>query len=79
MRFVWGMVWVVIGFLLIRYNYLLVGFFGHVPWAEQHIGGGGTYTLYKIVGVIVIILGMLYAFNAVGFLTGPAGTLFPSQ
>lgn len=76
MRFIWGIVWIVIGLVLIKYAYTLVGFFGHIPWAEQHIGGGGTYTLYKIVGVVVIVLAMLYMFNAIGFIFSPFGSVF---
>lgn len=69
MRFFWGLVGIGIGFLLIRYSFPMVNLFGHIPWAERHLGGGGTYTLYKIVGVIVIILSMLFLFNLLGFIT----------
>lgn len=76
MRFIWGIVWIAIGFGLIKYSYQLVSFFGHVPWAEQRLGGGGTYTLYKIAGVAVIIFAMLYMFNAMDFLLSPLGGVF---
>jgi hypothetical protein len=76
MRFIWGIVGAVIGFGLIKYSFQIKNFFGDVSWAEQHLGGGGTYTLYKIVGVAVIILSLLYMFGNVGFITGRLGPLF---
>lgn len=76
MRFIWGVVWIAVGFVLIKYCYPLVSFFGHIDWAEHHLGGGGTYTLYKIAGVVVIIIALLYMFNAVGFILSPLSGVF---
>jgi hypothetical protein len=60
MKFIWTIVWVIIGFGLIKYSFQITNFFGHIGWAEQHLGGGGTYSLYKIVGVIVVILSLYF-------------------
>jgi len=76
MRFIWGVIWIAVGFMLIRYSFQIKNFFGSIDWAEQHIGSGGTYTLYKIVGVLVIVLSLLYMFGNVGFITGPLAPLF---
>ena len=76
MRFLWGTVGVIVGFLIIKYTFQIVQTFGHVGWAEQHLPGGGTYTLYKLAGLIIIILSLLYAFNAIGFLINPLTPLF---
>jgi hypothetical protein len=77
MKIFWGIIGIGIGFVVIKYSFQLVQFFGHIPWAERHMGGGGTYMLYKITGLIVIALSMLYMFNGLGFLTGPTSTIFP--
>ena len=76
MRIVWGIIGIIIGFLIIKYTFPLVGIFGKIAWAEQHLGGAGTYTLYKIIGIVVIVLSMLYMFNAIGFLISPLAPLF---
>lgn len=78
MRFVWGIVWVVIGILLIRYTFQITNLFGKIDWAEQHLRGGfgGTYTLYKLVGLFIVILAMLYMFGGIGLIVKPFAVLF---
>lgn len=39
----------------------LVDFTGRIGWAEQHLGATGTYTLYKLIGLGLIIIGTMYA------------------
>lgn len=76
----------VIGFLLLElfgFLFLLrtddvVGFTGRVSWAERNLGGAGTHTLYKLIGVGLIILGLLWVtglFERIfsGFLVGLFG------
>ncbi|HYE22791.1 MAG TPA: hypothetical protein VD998_04355 [Verrucomicrobiae bacterium] len=78
MRFIWGLVTIGVGFILIKYTFGLVQTFGKITWAEIHLSGGmgGTYTLYKIVGVVVIFLGFMYMFGGVDFLVKPLTPLF---
>lgn len=78
MHFIWGITGVVIGVLVIKYTFQLVSIFGRIGWAEIHLHGGmgGTFTLYKIAGVVVIIVSMLYMFGGVGFLVSPLAPLF---
>jgi hypothetical protein len=78
MRFIWGPLVVIIGFLIIKYTYQIVQTFGTINWAEAHLGGGlgGTYTMWKLVGIFVIILGFLYTFGNFGILVNPLAPLF---
>jgi hypothetical protein len=79
MRFIWGIIWVAVGIAVMRYNFTIVQLFGRVEWAERNLGGGfgGTYVLWKLVGLLIVILAMLYMFNAVGFIVGPLSPVFP--
>ena len=74
MKFIWGLVGVAVGFLVVKYSFQITNMFGRIDWAEQHLSG--TYTFYKIVGVIFIILSMLYMFGGINFLVGPLAPLF---
>ena len=78
MHILGGLIGAVIGFLLIKYSVPLTDTFGRIQWAEDHMRGGlaGTYSLYKIVGVIFIVLSFMYMFNLMGFLLGPLAPLF---
>jgi hypothetical protein len=78
MHFFGGLIGIIVGFLLIRYSFALNNMFGSVEWAERNLRGGlaGTISLYRIVGVIFIILSMLYMFGAIGFILSPLGSVF---
>ena len=78
MHIFWGIIGIVAGFLLIRYSIKLTDIFGTVAWAEQHLRGGlaGTYSLYRLIGLLFIILSLLYIFGGAGFLLGPLGSVF---
>lgn len=49
-----------IGVFMIVKSKSIKSFFGNVGWAEQHLGPGGTDTLWKLVGVAMIILSFLW-------------------
>jgi small-conductance mechanosensitive channel len=78
MRIFWGMVWILIGFLLIKYSFQIVNFFGKVDWAERHLssGLGGTYFMYKLIGIVVIVFAFLYLFGGFGIITDPITPFF---
>ena len=76
MRIFWGLLVIIISLIVMKYTFKLVQIFGHIPWAEQHLGGGGTYTLYRAVAIVMIILAFLYMANAMGFIIGPLSPLF---
>lgn len=37
----------------------VVGITGRVGWAERNLGGAGTFTLYKLLGLLFLILGFM--------------------
>ena len=78
MRFIQGLIGIGAGFLMIKYSVKLTDWFGKVDWAETYLRGGlgGTYTMYRLVGLIFIVLSLLYMFNIFGFLIGPLAPLF---
>lgn len=55
-------------------------FFGPVPFAEKYLGGGGTNLFYKFLGIVVSLVGFLWATNLWGaFLQATLGSLLPRQ
>lgn len=53
---------------MMRFARWIVDNFGHLSWAEQHLGSGGSYTAWRLLGLAVIIIGFLV-------MTGLSGTL----
>ncbi len=78
MRIIYGIIWIGIGFLLIKYSVALTENLGSMDWAEKYLKSGmaGTYTMYRLIGLIIIILSLLYIFGFMGSIVSPIGSLF---
>ena len=78
MRIISGLIGIGVGVFLIWKTYPLVNLFGKIDWAERHLGGGfgGTYFLYKIIGLVVVILSAMYMFGIINILLGPLASVF---
>lgn len=50
------------GVLMMRYSYQLTQIFGYNSLAERYLGSGGTYTMWKLLGVFAILLAIWYVF-----------------
>ncbi len=46
--------------VILKYTEPLVRMIGKNSWAEQYLGGGGTYTMWKLIAVAVVIVALLY-------------------
>ena len=55
---------VLIGVLILKYSGKIVENVGHSDLADKYLGfgtGGGTYTMWKIIGILIIIAGVVFA------------------
>ena len=65
---------IALGFVLVWKADWIVNNFGRVDWAEIHLGTeGGTRIMWKLIGLAMIFLSMLYMF---GFIEGMIGAIF---
>ncbi|MEK9152002.1 MAG: hypothetical protein AAB692_01415 [Patescibacteria group bacterium] len=73
-----GMAAVAFGILLVMKSEWMLQNFGTISWAEQHLGlNGGSRLFYKLIGIVVIMIGFMLATNLFGgFLQGTLGALF---
>lgn len=54
-----GLIITIISSLIVMKTEWLVQNIGHNTWAETHLGsGGGTRLMYKLIGVLGIIIGL---------------------
>lgn len=61
------MLLVAFGALLTIKNEWMLQNFGSIAWAEQHLGfEGGSRLFYKLLGVILCIVGFVIAFGLLG-------------
>ncbi|HTM69042.1 MAG TPA: hypothetical protein VL426_07155 [Candidatus Binatia bacterium] len=78
LRVLGGMFIVFIGVLLVIKSEWFLQNFGKVQWAEEKLGlDGGTRLFYKLLGVIICLVGIMMATGMLGpALIGSVGKLF---
>lgn len=77
MKYFFGFAAIIVGALFVIKTEWLVENFGHSEWAEQHLGGGGTRLMYKLMGILFIILSLMGMTGLLGeVLIGVFGRLF---
>ena len=63
--FIYGIILSVIGYSVVRYSYQLTNMFSRNNVFERHLGSGSTYTIMKLVGVLVMFSGLLTMFGLI--------------
>lgn len=76
-RILIGIILAAIGFIFVWKTRKFMEFFGSIPWADAKLGGGGTQIVYKTLGILMILIGFLWATNLwEAFLNATLGSLF---
>lgn len=60
MKFFLFVVAVVIALVILKFTEPIARFFGVSGWAEETFGAGGTYTMWKLLAVILVLLALFY-------------------
>lgn len=78
MKFLFSLLAIAVGALLVIKTEWFVQNFGSSAWAEEHMGtSGGTRMLYKLIGLAIIIIAVLGMTGLLGtILIGVFGKLF---
>ena len=78
MSYVFALLGIALGASFVIKTEWLIQNFGMSDWAEQHMGtNGGTRLMYKLIGIIIIILCLMGLTGQLGgFLMGTVGKLF---
>ena len=78
MKYIIGILVIVVGCLLVIKAEWFVQNFGTSAWAEEHLGtSGGTRLMYKLFGIAFIILAMMGMTGMLGeVIIGTFGRLF---
>ncbi len=71
MTYVLGIIFMALGvFMTVKADWFLQNF-GKSNWAEEHLGGDGSRTMYKILGIILF-------FGSIMAMTGSLGNILLS-
>jgi hypothetical protein len=68
------------GILFVKFTFKIVGITGNQQWLEKYTGSGSTYGIYKLFGVFLVIIGILFATgfgnNVLDFMFSPLKSIF---
>lgn len=59
MRIFYGIIAVIVGTVLLKYNFKLANYTGRQDWIESKLGAGSTYFVYKLLAIVVVLGGLL--------------------
>ena len=79
MRFILGPLVILLGLAMMKYTVEITNFTGKIPWAEKYLGGGllaGTYTLWRLTGLVFMSIAVLWIFGMLDLLGGAFAGLF---
>jgi uncharacterized membrane protein YphA (DoxX/SURF4 family) len=80
-RLFYGLIVIVVGVLLLKFNFQLVNdWTGRLDWVENKLGAGSTYLFYKLLAVLLVLGGILHISglldNVASWLLSPLTGLF---
>ena len=79
-RIIGGIILILLGLPFVLKTGWFMQNFGTVAWAEQKLGGGGSWLFYKLIGIAISLVGILMATGLLGgLLIGTVGRLFVPQ
>lgn len=71
-----GIVVAIVGFLMILKTATVMEWFGRVDWAEDKFGPGGSYTFWKLIGVIIVFVGIFISTNLISDILTDFASIF---
>jgi len=74
LRILLGLAIMAVGVLIVWKSEKVFGMIGRIPFAEAKFGTGGTRTFIKLIGLLVVFIGIFTATNIISdILSGFAG------
>jgi len=66
-RFLLFLVLLILGTVFVAKSDYFVRLFGHNELAERYLGGGGSYLFWKLLGILLIVIGCLFLVGSMDF------------
>lgn len=77
MKYIIGILAIALGAIMVIKTPWFVENFGRNEWAEQHLGSGGSHLMYKLLGIVFIIVSLMGMTGLLGkVIIGTFGKLF---
>ena len=54
---------VIVGVICMKYNYQITQLFGYNDLAEKYLRAGGTYSMWRLIGLILVVASVIYVLS----------------
>ncbi len=75
LRIPFGLVIMIIGFLVVKKTMVIYSWFGANDFAEEKFGQGGSYFFYKLIGVLIVFIGIFIVTGVANDILSSVGRL----
>ena len=65
-----GIAIMVVGYFVVAKSEVVFGWFGTNEFAEKYLGFGGSRLFYKLVGILIVFVGIFVATNVISDILG---------
>jgi len=79
MKIFWGLIGILLSYVLIRYRKHIVDWTGKFAWAERYLGMGGTYNAMILLAVGVFLFSILYMSGSIDFVFKGFASFFTGE
>jgi hypothetical protein len=70
-RILVGLIIIAAGIITLKFNFQIIGWTGGWDFIDSKLGSGSTYGVLKLLSLLLIVGGLLYATGLLGYLLGP--------
>jgi len=79
MNIFWGIIGVIIAYLLVRFRRQIIDFTGYWGWAEKYLGAGKSETACVLIGIITFFISITMMFGLLDDIIGGIISPFVNQ
>lgn len=69
-RIIIGILVAALGYMMVWKTQFFMDTVGMIDWAERNLGGGGSRLFYKLLGIVIILIGFMVITNLFDMVIG---------
>ena len=71
-----GILVMLVGFWMVKKTDVVLSWFGTIPFAENKFGSGGSRFFYKLLGILIVFIGIFISTNIISDILESFASIF---